>query len=131
MKIIIFVHTCAKYEESRAKLIENTWAKDKPNVVFITDNPSSTIKNSIYVGEYLPGPTYHPETVKKMFALFMEKYSDYDFFMIIDDDSYLYTDKLEHYLSFFDKDDSYMIGDFLNWVAPRKENTFTCDYIHM
>jgi hypothetical protein len=21
-----------------------------------------------------------------------------------------------------------MIGDFLNWVAPRKENDFTCDY---
>jgi hypothetical protein len=127
MKIIIFVHTCEKYEESRAKLIENTWG-NKDNVVFITDNENSKLKNHIYIGSYKSGPTYHPENVSKMFYLFLNKYSDYDFFMIIDDDSYLYINKLELYLSFFDKNDTYMIGDFLNWVAPRGEDNFTCDY---
>jgi hypothetical protein len=63
-----------------------------------------------------------------MFNLFLNSYADYDFFMIIDDDSYLYINKLETYLSFFDKNDTYMIGDFLNWVAPRSEPSFTCDY---
>jgi hypothetical protein len=128
MKVIIFVHTCEKYEESRSKLIENTWGKDKENVVFITDNPTSKLKNNIYIGPYKTGPTYHPENVIKMFLLFLSNYSDYDFFMIIDDDSYLYTDKLNNYLSFFDKNDCYMIGDFLNWVAQIKESNFTCDY---
>ncbi len=127
MKIIIFVHTCAKYEESRAKLIEATWGNNS-DVVFITDNSSSTLKNFIYIGEYMRGPTYHPENVKKMFELFVNKYNDYDFYMIIDDDSYLYLEKLKMYLSFFDKNDTYMIGDFLNWVAPRTEPDFTCDY---
>jgi hypothetical protein len=127
MKVIIFVHTCEKYEECRAKIIENTWGKDK-NVVFITDNKKSSLKNYIYIGPYKQGPTYHPENVIKMFNLFLKNYSDYDFFMIIDDDSYLYIDKLKLYLSFFDKNDNYMIGDFLNWIAPRNEPYFTCDY---
>jgi len=128
MNIIIFVHTCKKYEETRSKIIENTWGKNKDNVVFITDNEFSTLINHIYIGEYKSGPTYHPENVIKMFNLFLNNYADYDFFMIIDDDSYLYIDKLKLYLSFFDRDDNYMIGDFLNWIAPRREIHFTCDY---
>jgi hypothetical protein len=126
-KIIIFVHTCKIYEESRAKLIEQTWG-NKKNVIFITDNNQSTLVNNIYIGEYKRGPTYHPENVIKMFNLFLNNYNTYDWFMIIDDDSYLYIDKLINYLSFFDKNDCYMIGDFLNWVAPRDEPDFTCDY---
>lgn len=128
MNLIIFVHTCKLYEESRAKLIEQTWG-DKENVIFITDNKESTLKRHIYIGPYKKGPTYHPENVVKMFHLFLSKYAAaFDFFMIIDDDSYLYTNKLESYLSFFDKDDTYMIGDFLNWVSARPEPYFTCDY---
>jgi len=127
MNIIIFVHTCKMYEETRAKLIENTWG-NKENIIFITDNEKSTLKNYIYIGEYKTGPTYHPENVWKMFNIFIKEYNNYDWFMIIDDDSYLYLNKLEDYLSFFDKDDCYMIGDFLNWVSIRKEPDFTCDY---
>ena len=115
MKLIIFVHTCKLYEKTRAKLLESTWANNK-DVVFITDNENSELKNNIYIGPYISGPTYHPENVKKMFDLFLNKYQDYDFFMIIDDDSYLYIDKLKQYLSFFNKDEPYMIGDFVNWT---------------
>ena len=53
MKLIIFVHTCKKYEESRAKLIEQTWGTDS-DVVFITDNEQSSLKNHIYIGPYKP-----------------------------------------------------------------------------
>ena len=41
-KIIIFVHTCMAYEESRARKIENTWG-GAANVVFITVNPESKL----------------------------------------------------------------------------------------
>lgn len=54
MKVIIFVHTCKLYEESRAKLIESTWGSAE-DVVFITDNPQSTLKKHIYIGEYMRG----------------------------------------------------------------------------
>jgi hypothetical protein len=115
--LIVFVHTCTKYEETRAKIIENTWGKNKPNVIFITDNPSSSLKNHIYLGPYIhPGPTYHPITVIKIFHVFMNKYKDKKWFMVIDDDSYLYTDKLVEYIQFLDETKSCMIGDFLNWT---------------
>jgi len=118
MNLIIFVHTCALYEESRAKKIEATWG-NRENVVFITDNPNSSLRNHLYIGEYEKGKTYHPKNVIKMFNLFIEKYTNYDWFMMIDDDSYLYIDKLINYLQFQDKDDCLMIGDFLNWLAAR------------
>lgn len=117
MKLIIFIHTCKLYEENRAKLLENTWARDNKDIVFITDNIDCKLNNYFYIGPYMYGNTYHPENVKKMFKLFLEKYNDYDYFMMIDDDSYLYVDKLKHFLSFFNKNDPYMIGNFLN--CPR------------
>jgi len=116
MKIIIFIHTCKSYEETRAKLLESTWANTK-DIVFITDNENSELNNHIYIGPYLKGHTYHPENIKKMFDLFLNRYTDYDFFMIVDDDSYVYVDKLKLYLSFFNKEEPYMIGDFLNWSS--------------
>ena len=45
----------------------------------------------------------------------MKKYNNYDWFMIIDDDSYLYYDRLVKYLSKNNKDDSLIIGDFIQW----------------
>jgi hypothetical protein len=115
MKLIVFVHTCTQYEYSRGKLIEETWG-DQSDIVFITDNPNSTLKNHIYIGPYEKGFTYHPMSLYKMFYYFIENYYDYDWFMIIDDDAYLYIEKLKQYLSFFNKDEPYMIGDFLNWI---------------
>ncbi len=114
-KLVIFVHTCSNYEESRAKKIERTWG-DRENVVFITDNAESSLKRYIYVGEYKKGCTYHPENVIKMFYLFMTYYSQHHWFMMIDDDSYLYIDHLIDYLQSQDHNDCLMIGDFLNWT---------------
>jgi hypothetical protein len=128
MKLIIFIHTCKLYEETRAKLLENTWAKDNIDIVFITDNENCKLNNFIYIGEYNKVYTYHPENVKKMFYLFINNYSNYDFFMIIDDDSYLYLDKLKQYLSYFNKDKPYMIGDFLNWPDYNNNNQYCGNY---
>lgn len=127
MKIIIFVHTCKKYENSRAKLLEKTWTKGD-NVVFITDNENSELKNHICIGPYETPYTYHPENVKKMFHLFLDKYGDYDFFMIVDDDTYLYIEKLVLFLSFFNEEEPYMIGDFLNWTHILPDHKFGGKY---
>lgn len=127
MKVIIFVHTCKGYEETRAKLLEQTWA-NTTDTVFITDNEQCELKKHIYIGPYLKGPTYHPENVKKMFSLFLEKYADYDYFMIVDDDTYVHIEKLKVFLSFFDKSYLYMIGDFLNWPHSLPEFKFGGNY---
>lgn len=120
LKLIVFIHTCKNYENTRAKILEQTWVDNNDDIIFITDNKESQLKKHIYIGSYPSGPTYHPENVIKMFRLFLSNYNDYDFFIMIDDDSYLYIDKLKMFLSFFDKNESYMIGDFLNWPPKIK-----------
>ena len=115
MKLIIFIHTCSLYEKSRALLVEACWGTDV-DIVFITDNPHSKLLNHIYIGPYVKGPTYHPTTVIKMFNIFLTKYSDYDFYMIVDDDAYVNVENLKTYLSFCDPSKSLMIGDYLNWT---------------
>jgi hypothetical protein len=122
MKLLIFVYTCAAYEKTRALLLQNSWAKDRPEVVFVTDNPNSQLKNTVYLGEYKKGFTYDPNIVKKIFDVWLTM--QYDYYMIIDDDSYVYIDKLKDYLSFFDPANAYMIGDYLNWPQ------FNRHYLH-
>jgi hypothetical protein len=63
-----------------------------------------------------------------MFNLFLDKYRDYDYFMIVDDDAYVYVEKLKLYLSFFNKEEPYMIGDFLNWTSINSRFKWGGDY---
>jgi hypothetical protein len=113
-KIIIFVHTCKALYEERAKVIKETWAKDRANIIYVTDDPLCKEDNFIYLGPYRRG--FDPIIITKIFELYLNKYSDYDWFMLMDDDAYLFVDKLTEYLEYFDERDSYMIGDCLNWI---------------
>ena len=112
--IIIFVHTCKALYDERTKILQETWAKNRSNIIFITDDPNREEENFIFLGEYRRG--FDPIIIKKVFELYLSKYSQYPWFMIIDDDSYLFIDKLTDYLEYFDENDSYMIGDCLNWI---------------
>lgn len=127
-RLLIFVHTCDKYIESRALIVQNTWAKNRNNVYFITDQPTDKLQQSICIGKYPPIFTYHPVNVHKMFQLFLSDQfaPHYDFFMFIDDDSYLFIDKLLKYLEFFNPNDQLIIADFLNWSTHIPN--FTADY---
>jgi Fringe-like len=112
--IIVFVHTCKALYEERTKILQETWTKGRPNVVFVTDDPDHNQENFVYLGEYRRG--FDPNIIRKVFELYLTKYSDYGWFMLIDDDAYLFIDKLTEYLEYFDERDSYMIGDWLNWI---------------
>ena len=129
MKLIIFVYTCKAYEESRARLLENTWANN-PDVVFITDNPKCTLKKYRYIGPPRTSFTYDPESLLNIFNICLIEYVKYDFYMIIDDDSYVYIDKLKNYLTFFDPKQPYMIGDFLNWPHLNANYKYGGNYQH-
>ena len=130
VKLLIYIYTCKQYEESRALILENTWANpSSKDIVFHTDHTNSSLKNKIYLGDYTAGHTYHPDMVLRIFKHFLTL--DYDFFMIVDDDTYVFVDRLKNYLSFFDASKPYMIGDFLNWpeLRPNVANT-GCNYTH-
>jgi len=123
-RIVIFVHTCKKFEQ-RAKVIQRTWANGRTNVVFVSDSDSSVLKNAVNFGPYKTRGSahlsYHPETVTKMLELFQARYaSTHEWFMMVDDDSYVFVERLLDYLAFFPHDDLYLIGDFLNWSLERR-----------
>jgi len=112
--IIVFVHTCAVLDEERTKVLQETWTKGRENVIFVTDDPTRTEEKFVYLGEYRRG--FDPIIIRKIFELYLTKYTDYKWFMLIDDDAYLFIDKLVAYLEYFDERDCYMIGDCLNWI---------------
>ena len=115
MKLIVFVHTCAKYEASRALLIQDAMGA-QTDVVFITDNQASALTHYINLGPYERGwQTYHPSTVVKMFDTWLALYPDYDYFIMIDDDALVNVPRLKQYLAAFDPSKALMIGDFNNW----------------
>lgn len=67
-KLLILVHTCSAYEQPRCGQIQETWASqsvDGVDISFVTDNPSCDLPGAIDMGPYLPGATYHPETLVK------------------------------------------------------------------
>ena len=129
MKLVVFVHTCTKYESSRALLIQAPMGA-QPDVVFITDNPDCKLTHHINLGPYERGwQTYHPTTVIKMFDTWLALYPDYDWFMMIDDDALVNIPRLKQYLAAFDSQKALMIGDFNHWppIFFKKPQP---DYLH-
>ena len=91
------MHTCTAFERTRAAVLQRTWAKDRPEVIFITDvtpaahparlpphtpshapsvpsreqNPESELEPHEYLGPYLTKGSadlsYHPVTLARMF----------------------------------------------------------------
>jgi len=116
---MIIIHTCGKYEESRCSHILDTWAKESredADIYFFTDNPLSSLPNTVYGGPYSPGYTYHPVSFIKILRLFQDR-ADHPWLLVIDDDSYLNISSLINYLSLFDYEKPYLVADFVNWPA--------------
>ena len=121
MTLLTLVHTCLKYESLRARIIDETWAKDLDDFYFISDSEAFSLSRSINLGPYSPGPTYHPSTLMRIFRLFKShKFRKYQWLFLVDDDSYCYPKKLKQFLGFFDPSDAFMMGDYLNWPTFHK-----------
>ena len=64
----------------------------------------------------------------RIFRLFKSrKFRDYSWLFLVDDDSYVFPEKLKSLLQFFDFRDPLMMGDFLNW--PTYNSTHKGDYL--
>lgn len=119
-KLFILVHTCAAYEQPRCGQILETWASQSVSGVdigFVTDNPSCGLPGSICMGPYPTGATYHPETFVKMLRLFRDRRDLHDWFMVVDDDTYVYIERLLNFLDLVDPGRPLLIGDFINWPS--------------
>lgn len=121
MSLLVIIHTCKKYENSRTNIIKNTWFKNYNDVLFLIDYEKHN-KDYIFLGKYETGYTYHPETIKKIISYFYNNIEKYKWFMIIDDDSYLFKDRLEKFLEWYDYNENYFFGDFLNWCETSQKH---------
>lgn len=67
------------------------------------------------MGPYPPGATYHPDTFVKILKCFQEQKDQFQWFMVVDDDTYLFVERLLSWLDLIDSRKSLLIGDFINW----------------
>ena len=113
MTCYITIAAC-KNERERSKVTWELWAQHYgEHVSFLGDD------------DQLPGTripvTGHSYSNESLVALFKHWTSlPYDWFMLVDDDTYVFTDRLNEYLKFFDTHSLYAIGDWLNW--PLRHN---------
>lgn len=108
MKILISIISTRKYLESRIELIQKTWLKDVENYVIISDYTDESI-NTFKITE---DTTYESNVEKnfKSFDFFYNNYSDFDWYMNLDDDTFLNYKKLKECLQSYSTEEIFMLG---------------------
>jgi hypothetical protein len=106
--ICIMVSTCEKYKD-RAKAVLETWGRGLDNLYFIVDKPMG-LPNEVVTGF----STYHELSQKSAFMWDWASKQDYKWFIKIDDDSYLWTDRLVKELCKYDHRTKMALGDLTN-----------------
>lgn len=108
MKILISIISTKKYLESRIKLIEQTWLKDVENYVIISDYNDDSL-NTYKITE---DSTYESNVEKnfKSFEFYHKNYGEYDWYMNLDDDTFLNYKKLKETLETYSTDEIFMLG---------------------
>ena len=112
MKILVSIISSSKHIDSRIKFIENSWLNDVKNYVILSD--FSNESNNTY--QITPNSNYESNVEKnfKSFKFFYEKYPDFDWYMNLDDDTFLNYRNLEEYIKTLPSDKVFMTG-FINY----------------
>ena len=103
-RIAYIILTCNKYMDTRVMYQKNTFLK---NVDYYYISNKMDKENHIYgfdtCDAYNDCPNKYLQFIKNMNI-------DYDFYLFIDDDSYVFSNKLIHFLSYFDSQRHYYMG---------------------
>lgn len=108
MKILISIISTQKYLESRINLIKNTWLQDTENYVIISDYDDASL-NTVKITE---DTTYESNVIKNFesFKHFYQNYSDFDWFLNLDDDTFLNYKNLKSLINTLSVNDVFMLG---------------------
>jgi hypothetical protein len=108
MKILISIITTRKYRESRLKYILDTWYKDVEDIIIVTDEESSELP----MIKFCDDDSYETNVPKNFFAInhFNEKNDNFDWYMILDDDTFLNYANLKKLLEKQDRESIFMLG---------------------
>jgi hypothetical protein len=112
MKILVSIISSSKFVEDRIKYIEETWLKDVDDYLIISDEENKQKK----IIKITDDSTYESNVIKNFETLkflFTQK-SDYDWYIVLDDDTFLNYKNLVSYLSTQSTEDISIIGR-INW----------------
>jgi hypothetical protein len=112
MKILVSIISSSKHTDSRIKFIKDSWLKDVEDYVILSDH--SDIDSKTY--QITENSSYESNVEKnfKSFKFFYDNYSDFDWFINLDDDTFLNYNNLKEYIQSLSEDEIFMTG-FINY----------------
>jgi hypothetical protein len=120
MRVCYIISTCDKYLNTRVKYQMNTFLKDinKNDIYYLTSKPNKQERqfgwNCMDDEKNITWKYIH-------FIYNMTDILNYDWYIFIDDDTFVFKNRLENYLKSFNKNDMYYIGyqcQHENWQLP-------------
>jgi len=115
MNCCYIISTCDKYLETRVQYQMNTFLKDvnKEDIFYLTSQPNHQER---HFGWYCMD-TFETITWKYIhFIHNMENILNYDWYIFIDDDTFVFKNRIEKLLENYNKNDLYYIGNELDHV---------------
>lgn len=121
--LFVGVMTAAKYLDTRAKAVYNTWGRQVPGKIMFYSSEFSYSEHVPLVALKEVDDRYPPQ--KKSFKMLKHIHDNfidqYEWFLRADDDVYIRTDRLEHLLRSVDSRKPWFIGKYENILT-----SFTC-----
>lgn len=108
MKILISIISSSKHVDSRLKFIRDSWINDVEDYVILSDHSDES--NNTYQITYNSSYESNVEKNFKSFKFFYEKYPDFDWYMNLDDDTFLNYNNLKEYVKTLSNDGIFMTG---------------------
>ena len=112
--VFVGVMTTRKYLATRALMIQSTWGKRVPGKLHFFSSADSTTSRADLPLVALPGvdDSYPPQKKSFMMLKYMhDNYIDeFEWFMRVDDDVHIKTDRLEHFLRSLNSTQPHFIG---------------------
>lgn len=114
MKICYIISTCDKYLQSRVKFQMDTMFKnvDKSDIYYLTSKPDTENR---HFGWHCMDDTQNI-TWKYIHFIYNMNIPDYDWYILIDDDTFVFEKRLCNLLAKYDSNDNYYIGKELDHI---------------
>ncbi|KAK0069039.1 glycoprotein-N-acetylgalactosamine 3-beta-galactosyltransferase 1-B, partial [Biomphalaria pfeifferi] len=109
VKILIWVMTAPMYHSTRGKAVKETWGKHCDNILFFSTQNDSTLP-AIGLNVEESYENLSAKTIKAFYYLYEHKFDEADWFMKVDDDTYVIPENLRYFLSEQDPRDPVYFG---------------------
>ena len=119
-EIVFLIYSCKEYESKRCA-VEETWLLGVSDPVYVLDHDPGNIKDLMRID--VTGYDQLSKKTLQMWQRVNEKYgSQKKWFVKIDDDCYLWPDRLLAYLSQFDSTEAWYIGNTMPWYKKKRDS---------